>query len=115
MMEKLDDFIDVQAPTSTIVQYYIASIPDIIKLMIPVAVLLSALFVTGRLSSQNELAAIKSSGTSFYRNNHHLLYFYLFKRLDSSLCQSEKILYRTHSFEPFTPGNSSIQYSFSRR
>ena len=67
MMEKLDDFIDAQAPTSIVVQYYIASIPDIIKLMIPVAVLLSALFVTGRLSSQNELAAIKSSGTSLYR------------------------------------------------
>ena len=67
MMEKLDDFIDAQAPTSTIVQYYIASIPDIVKLMIPVAVLLSSLFVTGRLSSQNELAAIKSSGVSLYR------------------------------------------------
>jgi lipopolysaccharide export system permease protein len=67
MMEKLDDFIDAQVPTSTIVQYYIASIPDIVKLMVPVAVLLSALFVTGRLSSQNELAAIKSSGISLYR------------------------------------------------
>jgi lipopolysaccharide export system permease protein len=67
MMEKLDDFIDAQAPTSVVVQYYIASIPDIVKLMIPVAVLLSALFVTGRMSSQNELAAIKSSGISLYR------------------------------------------------
>ena len=67
MMEKLDDFIDAQAPTSIVVQYYIASIPDIVKLMIPVAVLLSALFVTSRLSSQNELAAIKSSGISLYR------------------------------------------------
>jgi len=67
MMEKLDDFIDAQAPTSIVLQYYIASIPDIVKLMIPVAVLLSALFVTGRLSSQNELAAIKSSGVSLYR------------------------------------------------
>jgi lipopolysaccharide export system permease protein len=67
MMEKMDDFIDAQAPTSIVFQYYIFSIPDIVKLMIPVAVLLSALFVTGRLSSQNELAAIKSSGTSLYR------------------------------------------------
>ena len=67
MMEKLDDFIDAQAPTSIVLQYYAASIPDIVKLMIPVAVLLSALFVTGRLASQNELAAIKSSGTSLYR------------------------------------------------
>lgn len=67
IMEKLDDFIDAQAPTSIIIHYYIASVPDIVKLMIPVAVLLSALFVTSRLSSQNELAAIKSSGISLYR------------------------------------------------
>jgi lipopolysaccharide export system permease protein len=67
MMEKLDDFIDANAPTRVVVEYYVASIPDIIKLMIPVAVLLGALFVTGRLSSQNELAAIKSSGISLYR------------------------------------------------
>jgi len=67
IMEKLDDFIDAQAPTNIIIQYYLASIPDIVKLMIPVAVLLSALFVTSRLSSQNELAAIKSSGISLYR------------------------------------------------
>jgi lipopolysaccharide export system permease protein len=67
MMEKLDDFIDANAPTRVVVEYYITSIPEIVKLMIPVAVLLSALFVTGRLSSQNELAAIKASGTSLYR------------------------------------------------
>jgi lipopolysaccharide export system permease protein len=67
MMEKLDDFIDAGAPTSVVVSYYIASIPEIVKLMVPVAVLLGALFVTGRLSSQNELAAIKSSGISLYR------------------------------------------------
>jgi hypothetical protein len=32
--------------------------------MTPVAVLLSALFVTGRLASQNELAAMKSGGSA---------------------------------------------------
>jgi lipopolysaccharide export system permease protein len=67
MMEKLDDFIDANAPTGVIVEYYVTSVPEIVKLMIPVAVLLAALFVTGRLSSQNELAAIKSSGISLYR------------------------------------------------
>jgi lipopolysaccharide export system permease protein len=67
MMEKLDDFIDANAPTHVVIEYYIASVPEIVKLMTPVAVLLAALFVTGRLSSQNELAAIKSSGISLYR------------------------------------------------
>jgi lipopolysaccharide export system permease protein len=67
MMEKLDDFIDARAPEQAVVEYYIYSIPDIVKFVTPVAVLLAALFVTSRLSSQNELAAIKSSGVSLYR------------------------------------------------
>lgn len=67
MMEKLDDFIDASVPAWTIFQYYLWFTPEIIKLMTPVAMLLAALFVTGRLSNQNELAAIKSSGVSLYR------------------------------------------------
>jgi lipopolysaccharide export system permease protein len=67
MMENLDDFIDANAPINTIIQYYIAFIPEIIKFMVPMAVLLAALFITGRLSTQNELSAIKSTGTSLYR------------------------------------------------
>lgn len=67
MMEKLDDFIDAHAATEIVVQYYIAFSPEIIKLMTPVAILLAALFVTGRFSSQNELAAMKASGISLYR------------------------------------------------
>jgi lipopolysaccharide export system permease protein len=67
MMEKLDDFIDANAPIETIVQYYGSFTPEIIKLMTPVAMLLGSLFVVGRLSNQNELAAMKSSGVSLYR------------------------------------------------
>lgn len=67
MMENLDDFIDAKVPANVIAEYYIAYTPDIIKFMIPMAVLLAALFITGRLSSQNELSAIKSTGISLYR------------------------------------------------
>lgn len=67
MIEMLDDFIDANVPTSIVVQYYIVFIPEIVKFMVPVSVLLAVLFITGRLSSQNELTAIKSSGTSLYR------------------------------------------------
>ncbi|MGB6120941.1 MAG: LPS export ABC transporter permease LptG [Bacteroidota bacterium] len=66
-MEKLDDFIDKQADWDIIARYYIFFIPEIIKLTMPVAMLLSSLFVTARLSTQNELAAMKSSGISLYR------------------------------------------------
>lgn len=67
MMEKLDDFIDAGVDAMTIFSYYFSFTPEIIKLMTPVAMLLAALFVTGRLSGQNELAAMKSSGISLYR------------------------------------------------
>lgn len=66
-MEKLDDFIDKQAGTQTILMYYVYFVPEIIKLIMPVAMLLASLFVTARLSTQNELTAFKSSGMSLYR------------------------------------------------
>ncbi len=67
LMEKLDDFIDQSVPNFIILQYYFVFIPEIIRLMIPVAVLLSALFTAGKLANLNELTAIKSAGISLYR------------------------------------------------
>ncbi len=67
MMENLDDFIDENVPTNVIVQYYIVFIPEMMRLMIPVSVLLASLFVAGKMSNLNELTAIKASGVSLYR------------------------------------------------
>ncbi len=66
-MENLDDFIDRNATAGIIVIYYIYFLPEIIKLIMPVAMLLASLFVTARLSTQNELTALKSSGMSLFR------------------------------------------------
>lgn len=66
-MEKMDDFIDKRAGWEIILLYYVYFVPEIIKLIIPVALLLASLFVTARLSTQNELTAVKSSGVSLYR------------------------------------------------
>lgn len=67
MMENLDDFLDKNASLEIVAKYYLYFTPEIIKLMIPVAILLSALFTTGRMSSFHELTALKSSGVSLYR------------------------------------------------
>ena len=75
MMENLDDFLDRHASMSVIMLYYFYFIPEIIKLMIPVAMLLSALFTTGRLSTFNEMTALKSTGVSLYRFMAPLLIF----------------------------------------
>lgn len=77
MMENLDDFLDHQAGAATIATYYLWFLPEIIKLMIPVAMLLSALFTTGRLSTFNELSALKSGGMSLYRFMVPLILFSL--------------------------------------
>ncbi|MBW7888107.1 MAG: LPS export ABC transporter permease LptG [Bacteroidetes bacterium] len=67
LMENLDDFLDHNVEAGIILQYYISFIPEIIKLMTPVAILLSSLFTTGKYSSSNELTAMKAGGMSIYR------------------------------------------------
>jgi lipopolysaccharide export system permease protein len=67
MMETLDDFIDGHADVLLVAKYYFYFMPEIVKLMIPVAMLLSALFTTGRFSATNEMTAMKASGLSLYR------------------------------------------------
>jgi len=67
LMENLDDFLDNNVTNPIIIQYYIAFLPEIIKLMTPVAVLLGSLFTTGKLASNNELTAMKAGGMSIYR------------------------------------------------
>jgi len=67
MMENLDDFIDQNVANTMIIQYYIVFIPEILRLMLPVAVLLAALFTVGKMETTNELTAIKAGGVSFYR------------------------------------------------
>ncbi len=67
MMENLDDFLDKHASVGIVASYYLAFLPEIVKLMIPVAILMSALFTTGRMSTYNELPALKSTGLSLYR------------------------------------------------
>jgi lipopolysaccharide export system permease protein len=67
VMEHLDDFIDKRASLDIILLYYFYFIPEIIKLVMPIALLLASLFVTARLSTQNELTALKAGGISLYR------------------------------------------------
>ncbi|HLP17155.1 MAG TPA: LPS export ABC transporter permease LptG [Bacteroidota bacterium] len=83
LMENLGDFLDHNVDTPIIIRYYLAFMPEIVKLMMPVAVLLSCLFTTGKLASQNELTAMKSGGLSMYRYMTPLLIVALFISLAS--------------------------------
>lgn len=66
--ENSDDFADKGATLAQIWnQYYFNYIPEMIRLVIPVAVFTACLFLTGQMTERLEITAIKASGISLYR------------------------------------------------
>lgn len=67
MMENLDDFIDENVNINLVLQYYLVFIPEIVRLILPISILLASLFTSGKMANINELTAIKAGGISLYR------------------------------------------------
>lgn len=67
LMETLDKFIDNHVSFYIIAKYYITYLPEILKILTPVSILIASLLVVGRLSNNNELTAARSGGMSLYR------------------------------------------------
>jgi len=67
MFENLDRFIDNKLNFGMILNYYLYFIPEIIKLISPISVLLATLFTVGRMINFNEIVAVKNAGVSLLR------------------------------------------------
>ena len=67
LFEHLDDFLTLKVAPKIILQYYLLFIPSIFVQIIPVAILLSTLFVLGYMTRYNETTALKACGVSLYR------------------------------------------------
>ncbi len=66
--EKIDDFIERQAPMKAIVfDYYLNFIPYFGNLFSPLFVFIAVIFFTSRLANNTEIVAILASGISFRR------------------------------------------------
>jgi len=66
--EKIDDFLDNQAPVKKIIfEYYLNFIPYFINLFSPLFIFISAVFFTSRMAYNTEFIAMLSSGINFYR------------------------------------------------
>jgi lipopolysaccharide export system permease protein len=61
------DFLTFRASGSLIVQYYKTQIPQVIVLMLPVALLLSLLFSLSKMSRSNEIISMLAAGLSLVR------------------------------------------------
>jgi lipopolysaccharide export system permease protein len=70
----LDEFLKSGVHLRLIITYYLYSIPAIFIQVVPVAVLVSILYVLGTLNRHNEITAMKASGVSSF----HILAPYLF-------------------------------------
>ncbi|TNE72927.1 YjgP/YjgQ family permease [bacterium] len=66
--ENSDDFTDRGATAAEIWgNYYLHYIPEIVRLVSPVALFVAALLITGQLADRVELISLKSAGVSLYR------------------------------------------------
>jgi len=67
-VEYIDDFLDRGAQTRDVfLIYYPNYIPEIIRLVSPLAFFISAIYLTGRLAEKLELSTLQTSGVSLYR------------------------------------------------
>jgi lipopolysaccharide export system permease protein len=74
-VEYIDDFMDRGATQREVfLSYYPAYIPEIVRLISPLALFMSVIILNGKLAQQLQLAALQTSGVSLYR----LLVPYLF-------------------------------------
>ncbi|RNA65369.1 LPS export ABC transporter permease LptG [Prosthecochloris sp. ZM_2] len=67
LIENVDRFIKNDIGPGVAAQYYLSWLPEVFLLTAPVAVLLASLYITGRLSSSNELPVIFSAGIGLKR------------------------------------------------
>lgn len=66
--EKIDDFIEKQAPLKEIIfTYYLNFIPYFVNLFSPLFTFIAVIFFTSRLATNTEIVAMLSSGISFRR------------------------------------------------
>lgn len=67
-LEYVDDFLDREAPMNEIYTiYYPSYIPEIVRLISPLALFLSCVYLTGKLAQTMQVTALQTSGISLYR------------------------------------------------
>ncbi len=82
LFSNLDEFLKHGVSIGVILSYYGYFIPTILVQVVPIACLVSVLFVIGNLSRHNEIIALKASGISAF----HILLPYFFMGILISFC-----------------------------
>ena len=67
LIKSIDKFLGKGLDLSLLLEFLLLNMSWILALAVPMAILVSTLMAFGRLSSDNEITAIKACGTSFLR------------------------------------------------
>lgn len=103
--EKIDEFIDNQAPLHAIVvDYYLNFIPWIGLMLAPIFVFISVVYFTSRLTANTEVICMLNGGVSFYR----LLFPYLF----TAVLLAMLFAYYNHEL---LPKNNKVKIKFEEQ
>ena len=88
LVEKMDDFMESQAPLKAIVfDYYLNLLPYYANMLSPLLVFISVIFFTSKMASQTEIIAILSSGVSFIRSERVATALTLKNMMAINLCR----------------------------
>lgn len=104
LFENLDKFIDKNLSYGYIVQYYQYFIPEILRLITPVGMLLATLFTMSRFTNYSEMTAINSSGISLYRFAAPIMIFSIFITIFSIYFNGWLV-----------PQSNSLKFNFERK
>ena len=83
IFENLNRFIDNEVTNDILIDYYIASLPEMISVTIPVTCLVASVFTYGMMVQRKEWLVFKSSGLSLYRLAFPILFVGLFMSIGS--------------------------------
>ena len=83
IFENLNKFIDNEVTTSILIDYYMAAIPSMISVTIPVTCLVASVFTYGMMVQKKEWLVFKSSGLSLYRLSIPVLFLGLLLSIGS--------------------------------
>src|SRR5205823_10043758 len=65
--DSISSFFDLHFTFGRVLEFYATQVPQILVILLPVALLLALLFVLGRMSRANEIVSMLTAGTSLLR------------------------------------------------
>ena len=83
IFENLNKFIDNDVNSTILIEYYLAAIPSMISVTIPVTCLVASVFTYGMMVQKKEWLVFKSSGLSLYRLSMPILFLGLLLSIGS--------------------------------